>query len=43
MKLESETPNVILPQSAIKESIFGGDSRVLAHFEKIEPNKDWGG
>lgn len=27
----------------MKESIFGGDSRVFAHFVKIEPMKDWGG
>jgi hypothetical protein len=38
-----EAPNVILPETAMKESIFGGDSRVFAHFVKIEPMKDWGG
>lgn len=43
VKLDGENPNVIVPQTAIKESVFGGDARVLAHFEKIEPQKDWGG
>ena len=40
---ENDQPNVFLPETPFKETIFSGDSRAIAHFVKIEPMKDWGG
>jgi hypothetical protein len=40
---ENEKPNVFLPETPFKETIFSEDNRAIAHFMKIEPLKDWGG
>lgn len=33
--------NVQLPESTLKDSLFSGDSRILANFLKTEPHKKW--
>lgn len=41
---EGKTANVVnLPISSLKETIYSGDARAMAHFLKAEPNKDWQG
>jgi len=41
--IEGENPNVSLPKSSLKETIFGHDKKAIAHFMKLEPDKEWGG
>lgn len=41
--IQGESPNVVLPCTAIKETVFGHDKKAVAHFLKLEPGKPWGG
>lgn len=38
-----ETNNVYLPVTQIKDTVFGNDKKVFAHFMKIRPQEQWGG
>lgn len=35
--------NVLLPQSSIKEMVFGRDEKVIAHFMKVDPEMPFAG
>lgn len=41
--IEGDSPNVHLPTTMLKDTVFGHDKKALAHFMKIEPGKPWGG
>lgn len=43
LSIQGESVNVNLPVTTIKETIFGCDTKAIAHFMKLEPSKDWGG
>ena len=35
--------NVMLPNTMIQETVFGKDNKVIAHFMKIDPEKEFSG
>lgn len=41
--ITGSTPNVSLPHTTIKDTVFGHDIKVIGHFLKLDPTKGWGG
>ena len=41
--LKGDKPNISVSSISLKQNVFSGDTKVFAHFQKINPAADWNG